>query len=63
MILQADSEDPDQTDCADAQADLGVLCPHVPKDTFFARPLHQIKHFTKINHGYFASKAYVVGAN
>ena len=32
MILLADSEGPDQT-CADAQADLGLRCPHMPEDT------------------------------
>ena len=32
MILIGDSEGPDQI--ADAQADLGLCCPHIPEDTF-----------------------------
>ena len=32
MIRSADSEGPDQ--CADAQADLGLRCPHMPKYMF-----------------------------
>ena len=38
IILLVDSEGPDQT--ADAQADLGLRCPHMPEDTFrMARPM------------------------
>ena len=33
MILIADSECSDQT-ARDAQADLGLRCPHMPEDTF-----------------------------
>ena len=32
MILSADSEGPDRT--ADAQADLGLHCPHMSEDTY-----------------------------
>ena len=39
-ILFADSEGPDH--CADAQPDLGLPCPHMPKDTF----LHGVAHIT-----------------
>ena len=39
MILAAESESPD-TNCADAQADLGLFCQHVLRDTFSHGPVH-----------------------
>ena len=44
MILLADSEGPDQT--ADAQVDLGLHCPHKPKDMFSHRVVHIIPNLT-----------------
>ena len=31
-----------RSDCADAQSDLGLRCPHIPEDTFW----HDVAHFT-----------------
>ena len=43
MILLAESEGPYQT--ADAQADLGLCCPHMPKDTFLLGAAHVVVLF------------------
>ena len=39
MILFADSEGPDQT----AQTDLGLRCPHMPKDMFLLSEAQSMK--------------------
>ena len=46
MSLLADGDGPDE--CADAQADLGFRCPHMPED-MFSHGTDQIYCVLKIN--------------